>query len=251
VIRKIAKNAGFRWRKAKIVLTSSDPEYSEKLARITHILENLNDHEAFFSIDEFGPLTVKIIGGKVLSPPGKMPVVPQGQKSKGTIIVTAALELSSNQVTHFYSDKKSTSEMIILMKKLASEYKDKKKIYLSWDAASWHVSKQLFSAISEHNTAALGRLPIVETAPLPASAQFLNVIESVFSGMARAVLHNSDYASVESAKAAIDRYFQERNAHFRKSPRRAGNKIWGQERVPSVFSEGANCKAAEYCWGTS
>jgi len=29
--------------------------------------------------------------------------------------------------------------------------------------------------------------------------------------MARAIIHNSDYASVEAAKAAIDRYFTERN----------------------------------------
>lgn len=37
------------------------------------------------------------------------------------------------------------------------------------------------------------------TAPLPKRAQFLNVIESVFSGMARAVIQNSDYASVDEA----------------------------------------------------
>ena len=36
----------------------------------------------------------------------------------------------------------------------------------------------------------------VELAPLPASAQFLDVIESVFSGLARAIIHNSDYSSV-------------------------------------------------------
>jgi hypothetical protein len=35
--------------------------------------------------------------------------------------------------------------------------------------------------------------PTVETAPLPSGAQFLNVIESVFSGLARSIIHNSDY----------------------------------------------------------
>src|ERR1700722_2787875 len=34
------------------------------------------------------------------------------------------------------------------------------------------------------------------TAPLPAGAQFLNVIESVFSGMSRAVIHNSVPGSI-------------------------------------------------------
>jgi hypothetical protein len=34
-------------------------------------------------------------------------------------------------------------------------------------------------------------------------------IESVFSGMARAIIHNGDYASVEDAQAAITRHFAE------------------------------------------
>lgn len=54
--------------------------------------------------------------------------------------------------------------------------------------------------------------PRIELVPLPARAQFLNVIESIFSGLARAIIHNSDYASKEEAKAAIDLYFDERNS---------------------------------------
>ena len=72
--------------------------------------------------------------------------------------------------------------------------------------------------------------------------QVLNVVESVFSGLARAVLHNSDYQSVMECKEAIDRHFDERNQNFRANPKMAGNKIWGKERVPAVFSESNNCK---------
>src|SRR6202521_5446677 len=84
--------------------------------------------------------------------------------------------------------------------------------------------------------------PIVETAPLPAGAQFLNVIESIFSGMARAIIHNSDYQSVLDAKSAIDKYFEDRNAHFIQRPKRAGKKIWGCERESPEFSIANNCK---------
>jgi hypothetical protein len=116
---------------------------------------------------------------------------------------------------------------------------------LSWDAASWHASKKFFGRVAEVNEAAYRAehgTPVVELAPLPSCAQFLNVIESVFSGMARAIIHNSDYASVEVAKAAIDRYFAERNDHFQKHPRRAGKKLWGAERVGPEFNEANNCK---------
>jgi hypothetical protein len=94
------------------------------------------------------------------------------------------------------------------------------------------------------------RVPLVKLAPLPTRAQFLNMIESVFSGMARAIIHNSDYASVNEAIRAIDLYFVERNRYFRKNPRRAGRKIWGRERVPervpANFAEANNCKDARW-----
>ena len=82
--------------------------------------------------------------------------------------------------------------------------------------------------------------------PLPTSAQFLNVIESVFSGLARAVLHNSDYANLAEAKEAVARHIDERNLAYQKEPRRAGQSIWKMERVPSTFGESNNCKDLRY-----
>jgi hypothetical protein len=79
--------------------------------------------------------------------------------------------------------------------------------------------------VKQRNDEALGKgYPVVKTAPLPAGAQFLNVIESVFSGMARAIIHNSDYCSAEAAKGAIDRYYAERNEYFQAHPKRAGRR---------------------------
>jgi transposase len=242
VIRTIVKRAGYRWRKARIVLTSNDPKFSQKVERIRFILANLTAEEAFFSIDEFGPFAVKAQPGRMLIGPGEQRFVQQWQQSKGSIIVTAAIELASNQVTHFYSLKKNTDEMIRMMQALAAEYRDRTKLYLSWDAASWHVSKKLFECVDMHNATIGSNSPQIDTAPLPARAQFLNVIEAIFSGMARAIIHNSDYGSVEEAKAAIDRYFCERNAHFKSNPRRAGGKLWGSEPAPVEFSLSNNCK---------
>lgn len=246
-ISKIIRLAGYRWRQARVALTSNDPNYREKLDRVREILCNLDDDEAFFSIDEYGPFAVKMKPGRALTPPGLQRVVPQFQKSKGCIIMTAALELSSNQVTHFYSKKKNTAEMIRLMDLLLKRYAGKRRIFLSWDAASWHISKKLTVAIKAQNASVpKSGGPLVETAPLPAGAQFLNVIESVFSGMSRAIIHNSNYATVMDAKAAINRYLKERNAHFLAYPQRAGKTIWGEEREPATFSDANNCKDPRY-----
>ena len=214
---------------------------------IKQILSGLKEDEAFFSIDEYGPFAIKRKGGSKRVGPGETYVVPQYQKSKGWLILTAALELSRNRITHFYSLKKNTEEMIKMADLLRAEYRTCRTIYLSWDAASWHISKKLFSHLDEINQQATqSGFPIVNTAPLPAGAQFLNVIESVFSGMAKGIIHNSDYPSAEAAKDAIDRYFKERNDHFLRCPKRAGRKIWGKERVPSEFSEANNCKDPRY-----
>jgi transposase len=244
-IRTIIRGAGYTWRRAKTVLTSNDPLYRKKLMRIQAVLSSLREDERFFSIDEFGPFAIKMKGGRRLVAPNEYPSVPQFQKSKGWLILTAALELSTNQVTHFYSRDKNTNEMTRLLDILLTKYQGCSTLYLSWDAASWHVSKKLKHKVYRINTRSYHDkhgTPKVRLVPLPASAQFLNVIESVFSGMARAIIHNSNYGSVDEVKLAIDRYFKERNEYFQKHPKAAGMKIWGRETSQSQFSETNNCK---------
>jgi transposase len=248
-ISQITKDAGYRYLKAKRVLTSNDPEYREKLQKITRILSNLKPNEKFFSIDEYGPFAIKKQGGKSLVAPGEVKTFPQWQKSKGRLILTGGLELSTNQMTYFFSSKKNTDEMIKLLEILIDKYKDEECIYFSWDAASRHASQKLYKKVEEVNSSEYKqshKTPIVKLAPLPAGAQFLNVIESVFSGMARAIIHNSDYASEEECMNAIERYFLERNQYFQQHPKRAGNKIWGKEVTMPKFSESNNCKDRRY-----
>lgn len=244
-IDRIIKNAGYRFLKAREVLTSNDPEYKEKLKKITRILKRLGQNDRFFSIDEFGPFSVKHHTGTRLVPPGEYPTVPQWQKSKGWLIVTAALELSTNQTTHFYSKKKDTEEMIKLLDILLKQYAGCRRIYLSWDSASWHSSKVFKQKVRQVNKVSYRKqnnTSMVKLAPLPARAQFLNVIESIFRGLSEAIVKNSNYSSVDEAKNSINMYFEERNEYFKNNPGRAGNKIWGAEIVKPLFKQGHNCK---------
>ena len=143
----------------------------------------------------------------------------------------------------------STLQLLRLLDLLIEQYRGCSKLYLSWDDASWHASKRFLDRIKEVNARKYRQehgTPAISLAPLPSRAQFLNVIESVFSGMAKAIIDNSDYQSVDEAMEAIDRYFAERNAFFRANPKRAGGKIWGKERVISAFKEGQNCKNPKY-----
>jgi transposase len=243
------KQLGYRYKKSRDMLTSQDPNFRTKINRIQAILRKLRPDEKFFSIDEYGPVGIRIKGGRTLKHIGEGPaIIPEKQKSKGFVICIAALELSTNQVTHFYSLKKNTFEMIKLIGLLTDEYKNEETLYLSWDAVSWHNSGILKTYIENHNQ---DKKPIICLVPLPACSQFLNVIESVFCGLAKAVIHNSDYASVEECKAAIDLHFETRNQYFRVNPKRAGRKIWGKELVKSKFSETQHTRSRNGMRGVS
>jgi transposase len=147
-IAAVIKAAGYRWKQARVTLTSTDPNYRDKLEIIRSTLSHLAPDEAFFSI---------------------------------------------------------AGETIKLIEMIRDRYKGFRRIYLSWDAAPWHRSKGLHDRIEELNgPGSGGDAPEILIVPLPAGAQFLNVIESVFSGMSRAIIHNSDYTSVGDAKEAPD-----------------------------------------------
>jgi hypothetical protein len=105
---------------------------------------------------------------------------------------------------------------------------------LTWDAASWHKSGMLVEWLDAFNveTTSSGFGPTIHLVPLPTSSQFLDVIEAVFSGMKKAVIHHSDYKSEDEMKRAISRHLVERNGHFRDNPKRRRQKDLGYRFFP-------------------
>ncbi|TSK08937.1 MAG: hypothetical protein FPO08_06475 [Geobacter sp.] len=135
---------------------------------------------------------------------------------------------SLRQLTWLFCEKKGSESLVALLVKLVNQYSDRTKVYLTWDAIGVHSAKNLKKWIDDHNSAMTA--PVVEVVPLPANAQFLNVIEAVFGGMKRAVICNSDYQSSQEMQDAIAKHFEDRNCYYRENPKRAGDKIWDKER---------------------
>lgn len=142
-IRTEIRKSGLRWKQARIALTSTDPEYLRKLDAIKRALSALAEEEAFFSIDELGPVAVKMRAGRSLQLPGKVRTIPQWQESRGAFILTAALDLARNQIVFFFSKHKNSDETILLIDRLREDYSTYRKLFLSWDAAPWHSSARL------------------------------------------------------------------------------------------------------------
>jgi len=241
---RMIASEGYRASKARRVLTSSDPEYREKVERLLRILHELKKDEALFFVDELGPMRVKKYGGRSYVKKGQVKTVPQRQTCKGSISLVGALSATANQVTWFYCPSKDSAAMIDLAEILFNQYNHMRRIYLTWDAASWHGSNALVDWLDSFNagTRSCEGGPIIELVPLPTNAQFLDVIEAVFSAMKRAVIHNSDYRSPHEMKAAVSRHFQERNEFFKDNPRRAGKKIWEID----FFRDTSNLRSGNY-----
>ena len=229
-VSNILKDEGYSWRRVHKVLTSNDPKYKEKTERLVNTLNSLKTGDAFFFIDEAGPWQVKKYGGRSWMAKGEERTIPVHQKSKGHIYWIAALEIQSNQVLWQYIDGKNAKSLIAMLEMILERYRAHSRIFLTWDALSTHNSKAVNNWIGAINFKARWEsYPSFHVCPLPTRAQFLNVVETTFANTRRAVIHNSNYESVEEMKAAIDGYLNNRNQHFKNNPKRAGNKIWNKE----------------------
>jgi transposase len=63
-MQRVFRMTGFKWRKARVALTSTDPECTQKVKAIKEVLAGLQADEAFFSIDEYGPFSIKKKGDR-------------------------------------------------------------------------------------------------------------------------------------------------------------------------------------------
>jgi transposase len=191
----LLRQFGYSIRKARKVLTSPDPNYREKVDLLLNTLHNLKLGERFFFVDELGPLRVKKYGGRALVRKNEVLTYPQEQKHRGVIMMSGALSATTNQVTWAYGSAKGTTAIIDLLELLYNQFFSATKLYVTWDAVSWHKSTILIDWLNAFNstTRMTNEGPLIELVPLPTSSQFLDVIEAVFSGMKRAVVHHSDY----------------------------------------------------------
>jgi transposase len=243
-VSRALQQAGYSIKKARRVLTSPDPEYREKVEQVLNTLQNLKPNELFFFIDELGPVRVKKYGGRTLAAKGDVPTFPQLQAHRGSITMAGALSATANQVTWLFSPAKDTQSMIDLIEILFNQHPAVARIFLTWDAASWHSSVSLIEWLDAFNAQTLetGVGPTIHLVPLPTSSQFLDVLEAVFSGMKRAVVHHSDYRNAVELKTAVSSHFAERNAFFKENPKRAGKRIWDVD----FFQDSNNLRSGVY-----
>jgi transposase len=124
---------------------------------------------------------------------------------KGTVSIIAGIDLHNGHIIAQVHDRHRSREFIGFLKELDAYYPQRSVIRLILDHHSAHISKETMAYLAEHP----GRFSYVHT---PKHGSWLNLIESVFSKMARTFLRHIRVASKDELKDRIMKGIAEMNA---------------------------------------
>ena len=138
--------------------------------------------------------------------PGKYPSVTRDYEYKrlGTLSLLAGIDLHNGIVTETVSRTHNSSDFISFLKKLDSSYPVEKKIRLILDNLRVHTSEKT----EEYLLTVPNRFEFVFT---PKHGSWLNIVEMLFSKLARTMLREIRVKTVDELKNRIDQYFEEIN----------------------------------------
>ncbi|MEO8050108.1 MAG: IS630 family transposase [Acidobacteriota bacterium] len=207
--------------KVRYYVERRDPEFERKMIEVLHVykeVEIVNAGLVEGTLKE--PTTVTIsydekpgIQALATTTPDRPPV-PNRHASHlrdneyvrlGTVSLLAGLDLHTGRVTEIVRDSHASSDFIALLSKIDAEYPAHIPIRLLLDNHSAHISKETQAYLGLHPQ----RFEFVFT---PKHGSWLNIVETMFSKMARTMLRGIRVASKQELIDRIHLYFAEVNS---------------------------------------
>ncbi len=220
-LHRILTQGEVRPHKIRYYVERRDPEFERKMIEVLHVYKDVEIVNAGLLEGRLKePSTVTISydekpGIQALAPttPDRPPAPNQypshlrdyEYKRLGTVSLLAGLDLHTGRVTEIVSDRHASVDFIALLGKLDAEYPAHAKIRLLLDNHSAHISKETQAYLSLHPQ----RFEFVFT---PKHGSWLNIVETMFSKMARTMLRGIRVASKQELIDRIHLYFAEVNA---------------------------------------
>lgn len=122
----------------------------------------------------------------------------------GTVSLLAGINLHTGKITHITRDTHTSKDFIEWLEMVDTEYKSKEKIRIILDNHSAHISKETKKYLQ-------GKQNRFEFVFTPKHGSWLNIIETMFSKMARSFLRGIRVSCKEELKERIGKYFKEIN----------------------------------------
>lgn len=206
--------------KIRYYLERRDPEFDRKMQQVLMVYRDVSIynegavHDArpnaiyTLSVDEKPGVQAIGLRAPDLPPvPGKAKTVGRDYEyvRPGTVSILAAIDLHSGQIFANVEDRHRSVEFIALLKRLDEHYPQDAIIRVVLDNHSAHISKETTAYLATRP----GRFEYVHT---PKHGSWLNLIECVFSKMARTFLRHIRVTSVDELKDRILKGIAEFNA---------------------------------------
>jgi transposase len=206
--------------KIRYYLEKRDPEFDRKMQEVLMVYRDVSIysegavHDArpnaiyTVSVDEKpGVQAIGLTAPDLPPVPGKAPTVGRDYEyvRRGTVSILAGIDLHSGQIFANVEDRHRSVEFIALLKRLDEHYPHDAIIRVVLDNHSAHISKETTAYLATRP----GRFEYVHT---PKHGSWLNLIECVFSKMARTFLRHIRVKSVDELKERILKGIAEFNA---------------------------------------
>ena len=215
---EILNEAEIRPHKVRYYVEKRDPEFEEKMATVLHvyrevdminngfIIPELKDTITISFDEKLGMQAISMTSEELPPVPGKHPSVTRDYEYKrpGTLSLLAGIDLHNGTVTEIVSRTHNSDDFISFLKKLDSSYPGEKRIRLILDNLRVHTSEKT----REYLLTVPNRFQFIFT---PKHGSWLNIVEMLFSKLARTMLREIRVKTIEELENRIHLYFQEIN----------------------------------------
>ncbi|MEW6367117.1 MAG: IS630 family transposase [Acidobacteriota bacterium] len=209
-IHRILDSYPLRPQKVKYYLEKRDPEFDAKMKEVLMVYQDVElrrqngvsdtcNRVVTVSVDEKPGVQAIATTAPDLPPvPGKYPAIGRDYEYKrlGTVSILAAVDLQDGHVTARVERRHRSREFIALLKDLDTHYPPECTIRIILDNHSAHISEETRQYLSTRPN----RFSYVDT---PKYGSWLNLIETVFSKMARTFLRGIRVRSIDELKQRI------------------------------------------------
>jgi transposase len=204
-LRQILIAEGITFQRTKTWKESPDPLKNEKLARIEWLLEHAR--ERTFAFDEFGPLTIKPVGGSAWSPAGRPQRLRANyHKPHGSRQFFAWYSIGADQLFGNLEPRKGWAPTLRAFQAIRASVDDGQPIHVILDNLNHHKNRGVREWCAAND---------VELVFTPTYGSWANPIEAHFGPLRQFVIANSDHPNHPTLSRAIRKYVRWRNTHTR------------------------------------
>ncbi len=204
-LRVLLRANGVTFQRTKTWKESNDPDRDAKLDRIEHVLEHHS--ERTFAFDEFGPLSVRPVGGSCWAPKGHPERQPANyHKHHGVRQFHGCYSVGDDELWGVVRHRKSAANTLRALKSIRARRPDGEQIHVILDNLSAHKGKAIRNWANKNN---------VELCFTPTYSSWANPIEAHFGPLREFVLNNSNHPNHVALTRRLHEHLRWRNANAR------------------------------------